>query len=100
MQTFTTRTQAIDFLVSQGKVLGEARVAVDQAFNYDEDNVKTDLIKCINNDDKFETCTVTEKEVLAQFEECYVCNGYYLSDKGYTCDDEDNPHYDIEGNVR
>lgn len=104
MQTFTTRTQAIDFLVAQGKPLNKVKVAIDQGFNYDGIDQATpegaDLIAHAYDFVGDPTAKqATEQDVISTYNTFCGPDGYYkLTDKGFVFDGNTNPSYDVNGN--
>ena len=50
MNTFTTRTAAVEFLVALGKPLANAKVAIDQGYNFDIDGDTSDLLRRMDPD--------------------------------------------------
>jgi hypothetical protein len=108
---FTTRKQAIDWLVTQGKPLAHAKVAIDQAFNYDDDGATDNLCRRTSNDWQFtfapggtanlSDCvpvTLTEADVLSAYNDFCGPNGYFkLTEQGFCFDGDEQPTYDING---
>lgn len=66
MITFTTRTEAIEFLVlHHGKPLNRAKVAVDQSFNHGHGDLIAHDFNFDNGD--LDPCSATEQDVLQTY---------------------------------
>ena len=68
---FTTRTEAINFLASQGKPLPFVKVAIHQAFNYEKDGDTRDLMFDNELLDENNDCVprdFDEDEIMSQYD--------------------------------
>lgn len=100
MNTFTTRTEAINFLVAQGKPLAHAKVAVNESLNYDDDGDTRDLIAhdFHGNNPGLSPCTVTERDLLQTYEDMCGSDGYFtLEADGFHFEGEVKAKFDVNG---
>lgn len=95
--TITTRTQAIDFLVAEGKPLAMARVAVNEAFNQiPVENDKDELRMVVSPNESLIINEVSEESVLAAYDEV-ISSDFDSTEDGIFILDE--LKYDLEGDL-
>lgn len=111
MKTFISRVAVVEFLVRSGKPRNRAKVAVDEAFNYDgyhgnsitgefDDEVG---ICAHNQSDMGEDISyqpVSEEQALTAYDDFCGEGGYFTeTSEGFVFDGEDEPKYDLNGDT-
>lgn len=114
MKTFKTQTEAIDFLVEQGKPIAHARVAILEAFDHEYGKVKTDWLRGddewsgyeINEDVPFDdtedadfpAIIATEEDIISIFEQfCGPEGDFKLTEKGWEFQGSLEDKYNVDG---
>lgn len=101
MQTFTTRSAIVAFLVSIGKPLAHAKVAITEGYDFgdgSDDLARRDDWDGIDNlSDDFVPGVVSEGDAIMMYDTFCGDDGLFvLTDKGFECDG--NPaSYTVDG---
>lgn len=101
MNSFTTRAEAIEFLVLHlGKPLNRAKVAVCESLNYDDDGDTRDLIAhdFHGNNGDLKPCPVSERDLLQTYDDMCGPDGYFsLEADGFHFEGEEKAKFDVNG---